>query len=357
MLVTGHTGFKGSWLCEWLINLGAIVHGYSKDLPTDPALFQDAGIHDKIASSTFADVCDKEALFRVIEQTNPDFVFHLAAQPIVSLSVNDPITTFETNIMGVANVIDCVRRRYKPCTLIIITSDKCYENLEWVWGYRENDRMGGKDPYSASKGAAEIVFSSMVRTFKHELSDARIQIASARAGNVIGGGDWAVDRIVPDCYRKWSQGNNLYIRSPNATRPWQHVLEPVSGYLSLGMNLALQNARCQFESYNFGPDAEQTHTVENLVKDLAQCWRGEAAKIEIKDSTKFSEAGLLKLNCDKAHFDLKWKPVLTYHECVMFVSDWYNEYFMDGDVSKLTQDQINIFVEKAKRRALDWTSI
>ena len=270
VLVTGNTGFKGSWLTAWLLQTGANVFGISKDIPTKPSLFEVLNLNDKITHFE-EDVCNFSAVKKIMEEVQPDFVFHLAAQPIVSDSYENPLETITTNVLGTTNVLEALRTLNFPCTAIIITSDKCYDNVEWVWGYKETDALGGKDIYSGSKGAAELVCKSYYHSFfKKETS--KIRIATARAGNVIGGGDWALDRIVPDCMRAWSRGEVVEIRSPKATRPWQHVLEPLSGYLQLGAEL-FENKQLNGESFNFGPKAENSHSVEQLLNDLRKVWQ------------------------------------------------------------------------------------
>ena len=237
VLITGHTGFKGSWLCTWLLDLGATVAGFSVDIPTEPSHFEALGLSARIENFK-GDVRNKSSLDEAMNKFRPDIVFHMAAQSLVRKSYEDPILTFETNSIGTLNLLDCLRDHPSVIAAILITSDKCYENVEWIWGYRENDRLGGKDPYSASKACAEIISKVYMETFFKEKGPS---IATTRAGNVIGGGDWALDRIVPDCARAWSKGEKVEIRNPNATRPWQHVLEPLSGYLVLGQKLLQGN--------------------------------------------------------------------------------------------------------------------
>ncbi|MEM1385270.1 MAG: CDP-glucose 4,6-dehydratase [Pseudomonadota bacterium] len=357
VLVTGHTGFKGSWLSEWLITLGADVAGLSDAVPTDPAHFGVAGLAGRMAHHT-ADIRDPEALRRVVHGFRPDFVFHLAAQAIVSTSYHDPLATLATNIMGTAHVLDVLRGVDWPVTAVLITSDKAYENVEWHWGYRENDRVGGKDIYSASKGAADIVISSFWRTyFTREVP--HVRLGSGRAGNVIGGGDWARDRIVADCIRAWGQEAPVVIRAPRATRPWQHVLEPLSGYLALGAALAGDTqmaADLGGEAFNFGPRAEQNETVETLIRDLARVWGwndpGDAYRVE--GNQIYNEAGLLKLNCDKALALLKWQPTLDYGQCIDFTGTWYRTWHEGGDMPALTAQQITAYGAHAAARGIPW---
>lgn len=354
VLITGHTGFKGSWLTAWLLKLGATVAGYSDCIPTNPAIFSVLGLTSKIHHH-FGDVRDHTYLKKAILDFEPDFVFHLAAQPIVSVSYDDPIGTLSTNILGTANVLEVLRQVKRRCNLVLITSDKCYENVEWVWGYRETDHLGGKDIYSGSKGAAEVVIHAYFHSFFQ--NNPLIRLATGRAGNVIGGGDWAKDRVVADCMRRWSSGKPVEIRSPSATRPWQHVLEPLSGYLALGASLD-GGAKLNGNSYNFGPRAEQNHTVLDLLNDLSHNW-GEgipAPPYIVTDNIPFHEAGLLKLNCDKALFDLGWEATLTYSQCVRLVGDWYSAYYdQELDMYQLTLDQIMKYETLATERKLAWT--
>jgi CDP-glucose 4,6-dehydratase len=301
------------------------------------------------------DVRDVDALAQAIQGFEPDFVFHLAAQAIVSTSYLDPLGTISTNVMGTANVLDVIRRLSKPCVAVIITSDKCYENVEWEWGYRETDHLGGKDIYSASKGAAEVVFHAYFQSFLK--NQPHIRIASARAGNVIGGGDWAKDRIIVDSVLSWNDHKPVQIRSPEATRPWQHVLEPLSGYLWLGANLAT-NDKLNGESFNFGPRAEQNRRVIELIADVFEYWNKDFDCYQITGNIPFHEAGLLKLNCDKALFHLRWEPTLFYRECVRMVGEWYAGYYIQNqDVQKITQQQIEQYMQLATERGNRWTHI
>ena len=315
VVVTGHTGFKGAWLTLWLKMLGAEVMGISNDVPTSPSMFEILGLEHEI-EHRFLDIRDAGRLGGEVNSFQPDFIFHLAAQAIVSTSYEDPLGTISTNVVGTANVLEVIRALSKPCVAVIITSDKCYENVEWEWGYRETDHLGGKDIYSASKGAAEVIFHAYFQSFLRHKSNVRI--ASARAGNVIGGGDWAKDRIVVDSVLSWTAEEPVKIRSPQATRPWQHVLEPLSGYLWLGANLAA-NERLNGESFNFGPRAEQNRRVVELIADIFKYWNADFECYEITGNLPFHEAGLLKLNCDKALFHLGWEPTLFYRECVEMV--------------------------------------
>lgn len=354
VLITGHTGFKGSWLTMWLLKLGARVCGLADGIPTKPSMFETLALEQKIEHH-ICDIRNIEGVSRIIEEFNPDFVFHLAAQPIVSVSYSAPLDTIVTNVIGTAVLLEALRKWNQRCNAVIITSDKCYENREWVWGYRESDQVGGKDIYSGSKGAAELVFSSYYRTFFVQRENL-INLATARAGNVIGGGDWAKDRIVVDCMRSWAEGATVEIRSPHATRPWQHVLEPLSGYLTLGARLG-SDPQLRGESFNFGPKSEQNRTVLELLTDLSEHWNFEspARAYRVTDNLQFNEAGLLRLNCDKALFHLRWEANLSYKECVKLVGEWYHRFYRsDKDMYAFTLAQINQYENLAMERNLTW---
>ena len=353
VLVLGHTGFKGSWLCSWLLELGADVTGGSLGIPTKPSLFEVAGLKDRL-THRICDVRDANALDQLVSEVQPDFVFFLAAQAIVSVSYEDPIETIQTNVLGTANILQALRSLKKQCAAVIVTSDKCYENVEWAWGYKETDHLGGKDIYSASKGAAEIIFHGFSSSFFEE---GNVRLATARAGNVIGGGDWSTDRIVVDCVRNWADNSCVKIRSPSATRPWQHVLEPLSGYLMLGADL-YQRADMHGESFNFGPKAETPITVEKLIQDLGATWAEStfSCSYEVVDRVPFNEAGLLKLNCDKALFHLGWQATLTYKECIEFVGSWYLKYYSGEEKMRdLTVRQIKAFENRGSLQGMPWS--
>lgn len=357
VFITGHTGFKGSWLTAWLLGIGAEVAGYSDCIPTQPSIFEVLGLESRIRHE-IGDVRDYAALKRAIDDFAPDFVFHLAAQAIVSVSYKDPVATMTTNVLGTVNVLEVLRHMERPCVAVFITSDKCYENVEWIWGYRETDHLGGKDVYSASKGAAEVAIHAYYHSFFAN-PESLVRLATGRAGNVIGGGDWAQDRIVVDCMKNWNAGEPVEIRSPSSTRPWQHVLEPLSGYLTLAASL-LKNRALSGESFNFGPRAEQNRTVVELISHLAAHWHSSAPKeiYRITDNIPFHEAGLLKLNCDKALNSLKWEACLKYDECVNLVSTWYYGYYKENqDMYALTQNHIEQYVTRAQQQELIWTNI
>ena len=355
VLVTGHTGFKGTWLTAWLIKLGAKVVGTSKDIPTKPSMFEELRLEEKIKHYV-ADIRDLSNMIEIISREKPDFLFHLAAQPIVSTSYADPIETISSNVMGTANILESLKISNHKCSAVIITSDKAYDNVEQVWGYKEDDKMGGKDIYSGSKGAAELIIKSYYHSFLSN-KESNIKLSIARAGNVIGGGDWAKDRIVVDCMEAWSKKSSVEIRSPEATRPWQHVLEPLSGYLNLGADLYL-NDTLHGEAFNFGPRAEQNHTVKELLEDLSKYWHFNDVNeaFTVTDNIPFHEAGLLKLNCDKSLFYLKWQANLEYRDTIKFTSEWYyNFYNSDKSMLDKTLEQILEYENMAKDKELQWT--
>jgi len=355
VLVTGHTGFKGSWLTLWLLGLGAKVTGVSKDVPTVPSLFMETDLESRI-EHVVADVRDTPLMHELVARIQPDFVFHLAAQAIVSLSHDDPVNTVTTNVVGTMNVLDALKLYEKPCVCVLVTSDKCYANREWVWGYRETDALGGKDVYSGSKGAAELVIRSYIQSFYQGKHPVRVGIG--RAGNVIGGGDWAKDRLVADCMRAWNIGRRVEIRSPRATRPWQHVLEPLSGYLRLG-EILTQNDTYHGEAFNFGPRAGQDRAVADLLARLGRHW-GHVSDSEISQlatNVQFQEAALLRLNCDKALNELQWESNLEYDETVALVGNWYKAYYAGGtDMQTLTCSQIAAYESIGRERGRSWSS-
>jgi len=355
VLVTGHTGFKGSWLTTWLLKLGAKVVGISKDIPTQPSMFEELNLQKTIKHYQ-EDIRDLKKMIEIISNEKPDFLFHLAAQPIVSTSYSNPIETISSNVMGTANILESLKVSNIKCTAIIITSDKAYDNVEQVWGYKEDDKMGGKDIYSGSKGAAELIIKSYYHSFFKQ-ENCNIKLAIGRAGNVIGGGDWAKDRIVVDCMEAWSKNEAVEIRSPNATRPWQHVLEPLSGYLNLGSELYF-NDSLHGEAFNFGPRAEQNHTVKQLLEDLSKYWQIDKLEnaFKITDNIPFHEAGLLKLNCDKALFYLKWQANLEYKDTIRFTGEWYyNFYNTNTNIADKTLEQIIEYEGMAREKGLKWT--
>jgi CDP-glucose 4,6-dehydratase len=352
VLVTGHTGFKGSWLVSWLLGLGANVAGYALDPPTSPSNFVVLGLKDQILDFR-GDVRDRSQLKAAFEQFQPEIVFHLAAQALVRNSYADPVSTFETNALGTLNLLETARTSPSLRAVVVITSDKCYRNVEWKWGYRENDTLGGEDPYSASKACAELVSYSYIHSF-FKPDEGAPAVATARAGNVIGGGDWAADRIVPDCIRAWSRNSAVVLRSPSSTRPWQHVLEPLSGYLLLGSELWQRNPRALWESYNFGPDATVNETVRLLIAELARGWDGARWEDDAEGLAGRPEAKLLKLSCDKVLADLSWRSVLRFAETVTLTRDWYRAHRDGANMLEVTNAQIREYVEKATERRLVW---
>ena len=352
ILITGHTGFKGSWLSIWLTYLGAKVIGYSAYLPSDPCNFEVCNLQNHITHIE-GDVRDIEKMTDVFSAYKPDIVFHLAAQAITRRSYDIPQETFFTNLGGTVNVLECIRKSDSVKAAVIITSDKCYQNVEWVWGYRESDRLGGDDPYSASKACAEIASHSYIKSFFSR--DDVPKVATARAGNVIGGGDWAVDRIVPDCVRAFSIGKSLELRSPNATRPWQHVLEPLSGYLWLGANLLRNAKKAAGESFNFGPLSDVNMSVEDLIRNVAKVWGDGKWHVSDNSIVGKKEATLLKLDCDKAMHYLNWHAVLSFEETVRMTADWYKAFY-DGqrDMYSFTVMQVEKYAGLAQKQGLAW---
>jgi CDP-glucose 4,6-dehydratase len=333
-----------------LLKLGARVVGVSNDVPTSPAHFECAGLAAHITDLRL-DVRDGKALATAIGRAQPDFIFHLAAQPLVRRSYNAPIETLAVNIMGSAHLLDALRNLGKSCSVVMITSDKCYDNVEWTWGYRETDRLGGKDPYSASKGAAELTIRTFVESYFR--NGGSIRVAVGRAGNVVGGGDWAADRLVPDCVRAWAQKRAVDIRSPQATRPWQHVLEPLSGYLTLGAELT-KRAELNGEPFNFGPQPEQNRSVLELLTEMKRHWP-QASHVVVPSNEK-PEAGLLKLNCDKAHALLQWRATLDFAETVQMTGEWYRTFYEHPNIRMLniTNAQIDEYTTVARQRGLRW---
>ncbi len=355
VLLTGHTGFKGSWLTLWLKQLEAEVIGYSLEPPTDPSLFEILNLEKEIIH-VIGDIRNEKKLKETFEKYKPDIVIHMAAQPLVRYSYMNPKETYETNVIGTLNVFEAVKETETVRVVINVTSDKCYENKEWVYGYRENDPMGGYDPYSSSKGCAELLTSAYRNSFFNPENYGKthnVALASVRAGNVIGGGDWAEDRLIPDCIRALSKKETIYIRNPHATRPWQHVLEPLSGYLWLGA-LMWQDPTKYSEGWNFGPNDEDILTVEEIVKDVIKIWgNGEYV---VNSDNRFHEAKLLKLDISKAHFYLKWKPVYNAKKSLVETVNWYKTYFSNPEkIYDFTINQLLSYIKEAENKGLIWT--
>ncbi|MDQ3604625.1 MAG: CDP-glucose 4,6-dehydratase [Gemmatimonadota bacterium] len=366
VLITGHTGFKGSWLSLWLARLGAEVHGYSLEPPTERNLFHEAEVEACLASHRIADVRDAEMLSSAIQIAQPEFVFHLAAQSLVRQSYREPRDTYDVNVMGTVNLLEATRAVKSVRVCQIVTSDKCYENHEWVYAYRENDPMGGFDPYSSSKGCAELVVSAYRRSFfPPDLhSEHGVSLASVRAGNVIGGGDWALDRIIPDCIRALEAGDPVRVRNPYATRPWQHVLEPLSGYLCLAAEQWREPARFS-DAWNFGPTGAGNLPVEQIVEMVVGAWRTDR-KWEVVSllggtaptaGAPLHEAGFLKLDITKSINLLGWQPVFNVTEAVDMTVDWYRERVRSGSAftgRELCLSQINEYTQEAARTGVRW---
>jgi len=339
VLVTGHTGFKGSWLSIWLQHLGAKVVGVSLDPPTEPSLYQQANVAAGMTSLR-EDIRNGSAIKQLFQQYQPEIVFHLAAQPLVRYSYKKPVETYETNVMGTLHVLEAIRSIDTVQASILITTDKCYENREWYWGYREIDPMGGHDPYSSSKGATELLIASYRESY---LSN----IASARAGNVIGGGDWAEDRIIPDIIRAFQQNKIVEIRNPHAIRPWQHVLEPLSGYMQLAEQI-IDNSEEYAEAWNFGPKEEDAKPVEWIAEQMAKQW-GNSANWKIDQANHPHEANYLKLDCSKAHAKLNWEPKWNLQTALQKIIEWHKLDPSTGNYKKICIEQIEEYMGSEKR--------
>lgn len=349
VLVTGHTGFKGSWLCFWLNQMGAKVIGYALEAPTTPNHFELLNLD--ILSIT-GNIKDLEHLNTVFQTYKPDIVFHLAAQALVKYSYENPIETYETNVIGTLKVFEACRNTNTKA-IVNITSDKAYENKEWIWGYKETDSLGGYDPYSSSKGCADILTNSYRNSFfnpKDYKKTHNTLLASCRAGNVIGGGDWAKDRLITDIMLSISQNKKVEIRNPNATRPWQHVLEPLSGYLHIGQKLLEEKIEFA-EAWNFGPNDEGNITVENVLKSIKKYW--DKLDYEIKPNSEFHEANLLKLDCTKVNTILKWNSVWNNSTTIKKTVNWYKNFYENNKV--LTSQDLMNYILDAKEKGVSWT--
>jgi CDP-glucose 4,6-dehydratase len=347
VFVTGHTGFKGSWLCLWLQKLGAEVTGYALLPPTQPSLFEEADVARDMRS-IIADIRDGERLTAEMRAAAPEIVIHMAAQALVRHSYIAPVETYATNVMGTVHLLEAVRNTPSVRAVVNVTSDKCYENREWDWGYRESDHLGGHDPYSNSKGCAELVTAAYRNSFfnPEKYSTHGIALASARAGNVIGGGDWAQDRLIPDIMRAITQGKPANIRNPHAIRPWQHVLEPLSGYLLLAQKL-YQEGVAYAEGWNFGPSDEDAMPVQWIVERLTQTW-GEGASWVLDGGDHPHEAHYLKLDCSKARARLGWHPKWPLDETLGKIVDWQKNYRQGVDMKAATLKQIDVYLKGAR---------
>ena len=359
VLLTGHTGFKGAWLAEWLLRLGADVTGLALPPATEPSLFNQLGLANRLRHR-LGDIRDLATVRQAVEAAQPDFVFHLAAQPLVRLSYEQPVETYATNVLGTVHVMEAVRLTRRPCTMVAITTDKCYENQEWVHSYREADPMGGYDPYSSSKGAAELAIAAYRRSYFSALGSP-VRLASARAGNVIGGGDWAADRILPDCIRALQRGEAIPVRNKVSTRPWQHVLEPLSGYLQLGAALhraaaaqpAALNPLCG--GFNFGPALTSNRTVATLVQEVLKHWPGRWE--DRSDPQAVHEAKLLNLATDKAFHFLNWQPVWDFEQTIARTVAWYRGVETNAVAAgAMTLQQIAEYENAAKTANIAWAT-
>ncbi|TWO72530.1 CDP-glucose 4,6-dehydratase [Caenimonas sedimenti] len=335
VFLTGHTGFKGSWLSLWLQQLGAEVLGFALEPPTTPNLFQEAKVAEGM-QSVVGDVRDAQKVLAVLRAFRPEVVIHMAAQPLVRLSYEQPALTYETNVMGTVNLLEAVRASSGVRAVVNVTTDKCYENKEWLWPYREDEPMGGHDPYSSSKGCAELVTSAYRKSF---LADAGILVASARAGNVIGGGDWAADRLIPDILRAFEKSQTVIVRSPQATRPWQHVLEPLSGYMSLAARLCAEDGAQFAEGWNFGPKEDDAKPVSWIVDRMVAAWGG-GTSWALDGRSHPHEANSLKLDISKARARLAWRPRWTLPESLDQIVSWHRHWLSDGDPREMTLQQI-----------------
>ena len=351
VLITGHTGFKGSWLSLWLNKMGAETIGISSDIPSKPSNFESSKLAEFMCDYRF-ELPDIESLRNVLKEHKPDFIFHLAAQALVKESYQSPTQTMIHNAIGSASILESLIDYEDELVLVMITSDKVYDNVEWQWGYRENDLLGGNDPYSASKGMAELAIKSFVNSY-FSVDQNLVKVGIGRAGNVIGGGDWAKDRIVPDAIRAAASSKFVAIRSPNSTRPWQHVLEPLSGYLLLAQKLSVNEINTG-EAFNFGPKTDNNFSVLNLLEELSIHWPQIQWKIEENES--IHEARLLKLSIDKALMDLSWNPALDFNQTVKFTADWYRNFYDSNfdDMKTFSENQIDQYVTISEQRGLLW---
>ena len=343
VLITGHTGFKGSWLCLMLHKLESDVYGYALEPPTNPCLFNEAKINEHV-TSRIDDIRDYNKLLEFVQLCKPEIIIHMAAQPLVRESYRNPVFTYEVNVIGTVNLLEAIRHTPGVKAVVNVTTDKCYDNKEWHWGYRENEPLGGYDPYSNSKSCSELVTSAYRNSFfnSKEYQKHGVALASARAGNVIGGGDWAEDRLIPDFIRAISQGSRVKIRFPYAIRPWQHVLEPLSGYLSLAQKLYNKGPEYA-EPWNFGPDDSDAKSVEWIANRFAELW-GEGFSYSIDNNPQPHEASFLKLDCSKAKAKLQWQPLWNIEKSLRYTVEWYQSWINKIDMRKFTDGQINDYL-------------
>lgn len=353
VFLTGHSGFKGSWMSLWLVRMGAHVTGYALAPATNPSLYELARL-EEVMDSHIADINDRKKLSEVLCSADPDIVIHMAAQPYVGASYTDPVWNFRTNLMGTVNLLEAVRDAVKNGSdikaVVNVTTDKCYENKEWIWGYRENEPLGGKDPYSASKACSEIITSSYRSSFflSGDKGAKQVAVATARAGNVIGGGDWSADRLIPQCLDALLNNHSITLRRPSAIRPWQHVLEPLGGYLILAEKL-YEHGEDYAESWNFGPDYQDCRTVGSVVKKLLEIWEGYA-RVEVYPETLFQESDLLMLDCSKAKTLLGWKPIWDLNQALEQIVDWTQAHQNKEDMREVTGQQIQQYMKEMKAR-------
>lgn len=344
VLITGHTGFKGSWLALWLQKMGSNVIGVSLEPPTSPSIYEQARVAENM-DSLRADIRDLDAIKEIFNTYKPEIVFHLAAQPLVRYSYREPVETYQTNVMGTLNILEGIRSVNTVRAAVMITTDKCYENKEWEWGYRENEPMGGHDPYSSSKGCAELLIASYRDSYFPAVSfnKHKTAIASVRAGNVIGGGDWAEDRLIPDIIRAVQSNETVHIRNPHAVRPWQHVLEPLDGYIQLAEKLYI-SGDMYAQAWNFGPKEEDAKPVQWIVEKMTEQW-GEDAKWVVDDGEHPHEANYLKLDCSKAHTKLSWRPKWSLETALEKIIEWHKYESEDADMKNITINQINEYMK------------
>jgi CDP-glucose 4,6-dehydratase len=339
-VVTGHTGFKGSWLCEWLLSLGAEVTGLALEPDTTPSLFEQLGLRDRL-NDVVGDIRSQETVSRVLAAAKPDFLFHMAAQPLVRRSYREPVETWDTNVLGTIHVMEALRRLEKPCAAVCVTTDKCYENNDKNWAYRENDRLGGHDPYSNSKACSELVTASFRSSYfdENKYQTHGVALATARAGNVIGGGDWAENRLVPDILKSFESGQAVSVRNPNAIRPWQHVLEPLRGYIQLAQKLVEYGPKYG-QAWNFGPQPHDAKPVSWIVREMCQKW-GLGASWVNGEGGHIHEANFLKLDVSKSAAQLEWEPQIDLDQALKLIIDWHRAFVHNEDMKEFTLHQIS----------------